>query len=236
MTKKKYLLICTTIITLGAIGWPITFTSKDSINKGQLAQYILSDITTINPLQGILFLGSSSIRRWKTLKEDMAPIPVIQRGYGFAKLKDINKYLWSMASRYRPKGIVLFAGVNDLFVEPSSYPEQVGAEFALFTQSILQALPNTCIFFIEITQTPKFDYLTDHINRTNKIIKDFSLMKNQVHFIETKHLFQKINNNYQYVLFDDDEIHLSAKGYALWKQIIKETLIQSECMNKEKKT
>jgi glycerophosphoryl diester phosphodiesterase len=36
----------------------------------------------------ILFAGSSSIRLWSTLEKDMAPYPVIQRGYGGAKLSD----------------------------------------------------------------------------------------------------------------------------------------------------
>lgn len=34
------------------------------------------------PDDAILFIGSSSIRLWKTLEEDMEPFNVIQRGYG----------------------------------------------------------------------------------------------------------------------------------------------------------
>ncbi|MDC6479216.1 hypothetical protein PQZ08_05095 [Flavobacteriaceae bacterium] len=37
----------------------------------------------------ILFIGSSSIRLWKTLIEDMKPYSVIQRGYGGAHFRDM---------------------------------------------------------------------------------------------------------------------------------------------------
>ena len=45
------------------------------------------------PPESILFLGSSSIRLWETLKEDMAPMPLIQRGYGGAHFRDLIFYI-----------------------------------------------------------------------------------------------------------------------------------------------
>ena len=37
----------------------------------------------------VLFIGSSSIRLWKTLETDMKPYAVIQRGYGGAHFRDM---------------------------------------------------------------------------------------------------------------------------------------------------
>jgi hypothetical protein len=50
------------------------------------------DSSEIHPANAILFTGSSSIRLWSTLAHDMAPYPVIQRGYGGAKLSDFAVY------------------------------------------------------------------------------------------------------------------------------------------------
>jgi hypothetical protein len=44
------------------------------------------------PDDAILFAGSSSIRLWASLEEDMSPYHVIQRGYGGAKLSDFAVY------------------------------------------------------------------------------------------------------------------------------------------------
>ena len=40
------------------------------------------------PAGAALFVGISSIRLWDTLKEDMAPLPVIKRGFGGSRLFD----------------------------------------------------------------------------------------------------------------------------------------------------
>ena len=37
----------------------------------------------------VLFFGSSSIRLWKSLAEDMAPLKVVNRGYGGAMMRDL---------------------------------------------------------------------------------------------------------------------------------------------------
>ena len=41
------------------------------------------------PANALLFVGSSSIRRWVDLAEHMAPIPVINRGFGGSKIGDV---------------------------------------------------------------------------------------------------------------------------------------------------
>ncbi len=50
------------------------------------------DKTVKYPDDAILFAGSSSIRLWSTLENDMAPYHIIQRGYGGAKLSDFAVY------------------------------------------------------------------------------------------------------------------------------------------------
>ena len=43
------------------------------------------------PGEAVVFVGSSSIRFWSTLEADMAPMPVLQHGFGGAKLGDVLK-------------------------------------------------------------------------------------------------------------------------------------------------
>ena len=40
----------------------------------------------------ILFIGSSSIRRWDNMTNQMAPYQVIKRGYGGAHFYDLNSF------------------------------------------------------------------------------------------------------------------------------------------------
>lgn len=52
---------------------------------------LVSDSKTY-PSESILFIGSSSIRLWDNIEKDMAPYPVIKRGFGGSNLKDVIVY------------------------------------------------------------------------------------------------------------------------------------------------
>ena len=65
------------------------------------------------PDNSVIFAGSSSIRLWETLEEDMAPYPVIQRGYGGARLSDFAVYAERILYHHKNSGIVLFIA-NDI--------------------------------------------------------------------------------------------------------------------------
>ena len=51
----------------------------------------------------VMFFGSSSIRRWKSLQQDMAPLKVVNRGYGGATLRDLHHNYDIVMADYRPK-------------------------------------------------------------------------------------------------------------------------------------
>jgi hypothetical protein len=62
----------------------------------------------------IIFTGSSSIAYWKSLTEDMAPLTVLNRGFGGSQISDVTHYIDRIIVPYRPKGIVFYAGENDI--------------------------------------------------------------------------------------------------------------------------
>src|SRR5262245_52424410 len=62
----------------------------------------------------IVFVGSSSIRLWDTLAADMAPLPVLNRGFGGSQLAHVVHFADRAVLRYRPRGVVLYCGGNDL--------------------------------------------------------------------------------------------------------------------------
>ena len=61
----------------------------------------------------IVFVGSSSIRKWQTSKS-FPELPVINRGFGGSHLSDVNYFLNETVLKYQPKVVVLYAGDNDI--------------------------------------------------------------------------------------------------------------------------
>ncbi|MCA9172034.1 MAG: hypothetical protein KDB23_30415, partial [Planctomycetales bacterium] len=63
---------------------------------------------------GVLFIGSSSIRRWQQLAHDFPEYDIIQRGFGGSQFSDVNRYLNDIVLPYDPRAIVIFEGTNDI--------------------------------------------------------------------------------------------------------------------------
>jgi hypothetical protein len=58
----------------------------------QIRAYERTDARRQPAKGGILFVGSSSIRYWKTVQQDMAPLPVLNRGFGGAHIPHVTHY------------------------------------------------------------------------------------------------------------------------------------------------
>ena len=64
---------------------------------------IESRYSEFKPTGRIVFLGSSSIRLWETLEEDMAPFDVLNHGFGGSKAVDSTYYLSRLVYPFKPK-------------------------------------------------------------------------------------------------------------------------------------
>ena len=63
---------------------------------------------------GIVFTGSSSIRRWD-LAKSFPKLKPLNRGFGGSHFSDSNHYLEETVLRYEPSVLVVFNGSNDLW-------------------------------------------------------------------------------------------------------------------------
>lgn len=76
---------------------------------------------------GIVFIGSSSIRKWATLAQDFSGFPLLNRGFGGSALADSVSYTDRIVLPYQPCAVVVYAGDNDL--EAGKSPETIAADF-----------------------------------------------------------------------------------------------------------
>src|SRR5437899_1435335 len=65
------------------------------------------DRTNPPPRNAILFIGSSSIRKWETLASDFAGYRVINRGFGGSHLSDSVAFVERIVIPYKPKLVLL---------------------------------------------------------------------------------------------------------------------------------
>ena len=128
------------------------------------------------PDNAILFIGSSSIRLWKTLDIDMSPYPVIKRGYGGAHFRDIIFFTERILSDHDIKMVVCFVA-NDISGSPNDgTPREILRLFRYFIKRIRLKHPLIPIMQISITPTKSRWKHWHKINKVNHLIQAYLQM------------------------------------------------------------
>lgn len=192
--------------------------------EADIQKFEALDKSETYPDNSILFTGSSSIRRWNTLAEDMAPYPVIQRGYGGAKLSDFAVYAERIIHPHPCSAIVLFVANDITGNENDKTPREVLALFRQIVTTIRNKFPDTPVFWIAITPTPSRWDAWPRINEANKLIHEYCVRQQNLFFISTSNAFLNEEGIPKSELFVTDNLHLSTEGYRVWKGIIKNEL------------
>src|SRR5262249_6410737 len=92
-----------------------------------IAAFEKSDRENPPPKGEILFVGSSTIVRWKTLADDFPKHRVINRGFGGSEIADSAHFADRIVIPHAPRMVLLCAGTNDIHAGRS--PEAVFADF-----------------------------------------------------------------------------------------------------------
>jgi lysophospholipase L1-like esterase len=174
----------------------------------------------------LLFIGSSSIRGWDKIKEDMIPYRTIKRGYGGAHYYDLIHFINRLVKNHNPKAILIFVA-NDITGSKNHKdlkPKEVKKLFKFIYKSIRKVHKNTPILVIETTPTPSRWKVWDKISKANDLIERFCNSKQQLHYINTRKRFIGDNGLPIKSFFVKDMLHLNRSGYILWSNIIKENL------------
>ena len=172
----------------------------------------------------ILFIGSSSINFWSTLAQDMAPLPIINRGFGGSYMRDMVKYLDRIVLPYQPRAIVLFAGTNDTTDNRLDSARQIVEGYKTFVQRVQVALPKTAVHYIAITPTPTRQKFWPIANEANQLILNYTQANPNLHFVDFNHQLLNEDGKPNRSLYKFDGIHPNEKGYALWTAAIRRQL------------
>lgn len=177
------------------------------------------------PGQAVVFLGSSSIRLWNSLATDMAPIPVIQHGFGGAKLNAVVYYAERLVSAYQPRAVVVFAGTNDIDPTASKTPEALLASYQALVEKVRSKQPDLPIFYIGITPSPHRWSVWPIAQATNRLIENWSSTDPNLYFIDTSPALLGSNGEPDPDNYFFDGLHLSKRGYGIWREIIRQRLL-----------
>jgi len=179
----------------------------------EIAAFEASDRTNPPPKHGLLFTGSSTIRKWTTLAQDYPNQPVISRGVGGSEVVDITHFADRIVFPYEPRMIFFRSGGNDIANGKS--PEQVFADFKEFVTRVHQKLPNVEIVFISWNATPSRWAQHGKEESYNKMVRDYSGETSHLTYCDTADIVLDKNGKPRPELFEKDQLHFNADGYKL---------------------
>lgn len=170
--------------------------------------------------EGILFVGSSSIRKWTDLEQCFPAEPIIRRGVGGCQLWQVVDYFAPyIIFPYHPRKIFIYAGENDIAAGKSA--GFVADEFKKLWGMIHEKLPGAEIYFMSIKPSPSRMQYFAEVDKANALIKDWMKNKPRSKYLDVATVIYKPGTTVSdSTLFQSDYLHLNHKGYDKWQQVL----------------
>ena len=178
------------------------------------------------PQHAILFVGSSSFNFWKDVQQYFPSHTIINRGFGGSSLPDVIRYVNDIIFPYHPKQIVIYCGENDLAGSDTVTAQTVLARFKELFEIIRHKMQGENIAYVSIKPSPSRASLMPKMVEANKLIKDFLSKYSGTAFINVYPLMLNANGAPMKEIFIDDNLHMNAKGYAIWQEAIEPYLVK----------
>lgn len=186
--------------------------------QGAMDNFAKADATNPPPKGGIVFVGSSSIVRWKSLAQNFPEHKVLNRGFGGSELFDSLNYFDRAVLPYKPRLIVLYAGSND--INAGKTPERVESDFKKFVALVKQKLPGTRIAYISNAGNPARWKQVEQVKEANRRIEAVTKADPQLAFINVFSAMLGPDGLPKPDIFVEDKLHMNEKGYTIWKEVV----------------
>ena len=165
-----------------------------------------------------VFTGSSSIRFWNNLDKLFPNHEIINTGFGGSQATDLLAYSNELILTFNPYQVFIYEGDNDLAVNKSP------KEIINTTLEIIKRIrdKNSSVKIVLIAAKPSIARwsLKRKYKNLNRKFKRLCKKDNLLQFadiwkpmLEGRKLKQDI--------FEDDGLHMNAKGYEIWYTVIK---------------
>lgn len=168
------------------------------------------------PDDAVLFVGSSSIRLWESLRTDFPNFNVINRGFGGSQFEDVNYFFDKIVTPYKPKKIILYVGENDINEKQSA--ENILEDLKTFVALRDKNLPNTPLVFISLKPSILRWQMWSEMSKANDLIKAEIKKQKRIEFADLGSKMLGADGKPLTDIYVQDGLHLNAKGYKIWKE------------------
>ena len=171
---------------------------------------------------GVVFIGSSSIRMWRSLAADFPGFRVRNHGFGGSHLEDSVHFFDRLVRPFAPSAVVLYAGEND--IAAGMTPEKVRADFEAFRRRLRETAPEARLVFVSLKPSPSRVRHLEAMARANALVAAACAQDPLCAFVDVATPMLDAAGRPREELFLADRLHLNAEGYALWAARVRPAL------------
>ena len=176
--------------------------------------------------QQILFIGSSSFTKWKTVQQDFPEYKILNRAFGGSTLLDVIHYVNDVVFPYQPKQIIVYCGDNDIASSDTVTAEIVLQRYQQLFNLIRSKLKNVETDFVSIKPSPSRIKFRPTMEKANELIQQFISKQSHAKFINVFNAMLNADGTIKQEIFIEDNLHMNEKGYAIWQKIIQPYLFK----------
>ncbi len=194
--------------------------------KNEIDAFKKLDSTAFPERNQILFEGSSSFRKWTNVQDYFPSHKIINRGFGGSTLPDVIYYANEIIFPYHAKQIVIYCGENDIASSDTITAEIVLKRYQQLFFLIRSKLKDVEIDFVSIKPSPSRIHFLEIVKKSNQLIKDFIAKQKHAKFINVFNAMLNADGSIKQEIFIEDNLHMNAKGYAIWQKIMEPYLLK----------
>ena len=138
-------------------------------------------------------------------------------GFGGSRIDYCRHYFDRLFRQKSLESLVFYAGDND--IGDGKVPKQILNSFVAFYYKFREKYPTAKFTFVSIKPSPARYSFIDRIEASNSLIKQFLSNEPYTCYLDVFSEMLDSNGNVRKELFTPDQLHMSRKGYDLWKEI-----------------
>ncbi|KQB99804.1 GDSL-type esterase/lipase family protein [Pedobacter sp. Hv1] len=196
----------------------ITLKAQDAPFYNEIRNFKKQDSIQFPPKKAILFVGSSTFTNWKDVQTYFPNHVIINRGFGGSSLPHVINYAPDIIFPYHPKQIVIYCGENDF--TGGATAQVVVDRVKQLIDLIRTKYPKVPLVYISIKPSPSREKYMPQMVEANKVIAEMTKKLKRVTFVNTYDAMFNPDGTIMTDIFLKDNLHMNAKGYAIWQKIM----------------
>ena len=166
----------------------------------------------------IVFTGSSSIRTWNDLNELFEDHQIVNTGFGASQATDLLAYANELILTFNPYQVFIYEGDND--IAANKRPKKIVNTTSEIIKRIRDKNRDTQIILIAAKPSAARWSLKRKFKNLNRKFKRLCEKDNLLQFADVwKPMLQ--GRKLKQDIFEEDGLHMNAKGYEIWYTVIK---------------